>query len=149
MSGDCQIPARDRPHRLHLIEQFEQGRVPGGFHHADHVRVAFAYVAHYPFLEAIAKFCAALQRFAIAQGRPKLYHETITWAYLILIRERRARANCAQTWEEFAEANPDLLRWKGGVLTSLYRQETLDSPLAREIFVLPDRVSGFGSASGD
>jgi hypothetical protein len=42
------------------------------------------------------------------------------------------------TWEEFVEHNPDLLVWRGGVLTTLYRQETLDSELARQIFVLPD-----------
>ncbi len=137
MHGDCQDPARDN---LDLIEEFEQGHAPAGFHHADHVRVAFAYVAQYPFLEAVARFSAALKHFAAAQGKPQLYHETITWAYLILIRERRARAGHAQTWEEFAERNADLLVWKGGVLKTLYRQETLDSDLARQTFVLPDQV---------
>ncbi len=85
-------------------------------------------------------FSAALKRFAAAQGKAQRYHETITWAYLLLIRERMARAGCAQTWEEFAERNADLLVWKGGVLTTLYRQETLDSDLARQTFVLPDQV---------
>jgi hypothetical protein len=136
MPGDCLIPTRDD---LDLIEEFEQGHAPAGFHHADHVRVAFAYVAQYPFLEAVARFSAALKRFAAAQGKPQLYHETITWAYLILIRERRARAGRAQTWEEFAERNADLLIWKGGVLRTFYHQETLDSDLARHTFVFPDR----------
>lgn len=136
MNGHCQSPARGN---LDLIEEFEQGHAANGFHHADHVRVAFAYIAQYPFLEAVARFSAALKRFAAAQGKPQLYHETITWAYLILIRERCARAGRAQTWEEFAERNPDLLIWKGGVLKTLYRQETLDSDLARQTFVLPDR----------
>jgi hypothetical protein len=136
MTGDCESPARDP---LNLIEEFERGNFPAYFHHADHVRVAFAYVAQYPFLEAVARFCAALKRFAAAQGKPQLYHETITWAYLLLIRERMARAGCSQTWEEFAERNPDLLIWKGGVLATLYRQETLDSDLARHTFVLPDQ----------
>ena len=121
-----------------MVEEFEQGRAPGGFHHADHVRVAFAYVASYPFMEAASKFSAALKRFAVAQGKPKLYHETITWAYLILIRERWAREGSVQTWEDFAQHNPDLLVWKGGVLTNFYRQETLDSDLARAVFVFPD-----------
>ena len=58
---------------------------------------------------------------------------------MLLIRERMARAGCSQTWEEFAERNPDLLIWKGGVLATLYRQETLDSDLARHTFVLPDQ----------
>jgi hypothetical protein len=141
MSTDC---LNQPGHRLSLpdtIKEFEQGRAPGGFHHADHVRMAFAYIAQYPFVEAVARFCGALKRFAAAQGKPQLYHETITWAYLILIRERWARVGCELTWEEFAERNPDLLIWNGGVLATLYRQETLDSDFARHTFVLPDNVA--------
>jgi hypothetical protein len=122
-----------------LVSDFEQGRAPGEFHHADHARVAFAYVVQFPFLEAVEKFSAALKRFALSRGKPNLYHETITWAYLFLIRERIARAGSDLTWEEFAARNPELLIWKGGLLTTLYRQETLDSDLARRIFVLPDQ----------
>jgi hypothetical protein len=123
-----------------LIQQFEDGTTPAAtFHHADHVRLAFEYLCRYSALEALRRFSAALQRFAAGQGKAQLYHETITWAYLLLIRERIARAGSAQTWEEFGERNADLLVWKGGVLAALYRQETLDSDLARHTFVLPDR----------
>jgi len=93
-----------------IIKEFEEGRAPGeSFHHADHIRIAFAFLSQFSVLEALQKFCAALQRFAAAQGKPHLYHETITWAYLFLIREPMLRANHSQTWEEFAAANPDLL----------------------------------------
>jgi hypothetical protein len=128
-----------------LIKQFEDGTTPADtFHHADHVRLAFEYACRYTVLESLEKFFAALKRFAAAQGKAQLYHETITWAYLLLIRERmagagRAQTCCVQTWEEFAERNPDLLIWKGGVLTTLYRPETLDSDLARHTFILPDQ----------
>ncbi|MGA7631634.1 MAG: hypothetical protein WCB11_12765 [Terriglobales bacterium] len=123
-----------------LIQQFEDGTTPAAtFHHADHVRLAFEYLCRYSALDALRRFSAALQRFAAGQGKAQLYHETITWAYLLLIRERIARAGSVQTWEEFGERNADLLVWKGGVLAALYRQETLDSDLARHTFVLPDR----------
>jgi hypothetical protein len=123
-----------------LIAQFESGATPPqSFHHADHVRLAFEYLSQYPVLEALGRFSDALKSFAAAQGKTQLYHETITWAYLLLIRERIARTGRAQTWDEFAERNPDLLVWKDGVLSTLYRQETLDSDFARRIFVLPDR----------
>jgi hypothetical protein len=123
-----------------LIEQFERGATPAGtFHHADHVRLAFEYLSRYSALEALERFSGALQRFAARQGKSQLYHETITWAYMLLIRERMARAGCAETWDEFAGRNADLLIWKGGVLGALYRQETLDSDLARRVFVLPDQ----------
>jgi len=124
-----------------LIAQFECGATAAdSFHHPDHVRLAFEYLRRYPALEALGKFSEALQRFAAAQGKAQRYHETITWAYLLLIRERMARAGRNQKWEEFAESNADLLVWKDGVLKTLYRQETLDSDLARHTFVLPDHV---------
>ncbi len=126
-----------------IIKEFEQGRPPGGsFHHADHIRVAFAYLSQCSVLEALQKFSAALRRFAVAQGKPQLYHETITWAYLFLIRERMARASGPPTWEHFAAANPDLLTWErgsGGILAQYYRTETLASATARGTFVLPDK----------
>lgn len=123
-----------------LIKQFECGTTPADtFHHADHVRLAFEYLCQYSAIEALERFSDALKRFAAAQVKAQRYHETVTWAYLLLIRERIARAGCTQAWEEFAERNRDLLVWKGGVLATLYRQETLDSDLARRTFVLPDR----------
>jgi hypothetical protein len=123
-----------------LIKQFEDGTTPAdNFHHADHVRLAFEYLCRHTVLEALEKFAVALKCFAAAQGKAQRYHETITWAYLFLIRERIARAGRAQTWEEFAERNADLLLWRGGVLATLYRPETIESDLARHTFVLPDR----------
>jgi hypothetical protein len=124
-----------------LIEQFEAGRTAADtFHHADHVRLAFEYLCRYPVLEALRRFSDALQRFAAAQGKAQRYHETITWAYMFLVRERIVKGGGRQTWDEFSRCNRDLLAWKGGVLASLYRQETLDSDLARQTFVLPDRA---------
>jgi hypothetical protein len=125
-----------------IIAQFERGALPpDSFHHADHVRLAFAYLRQYPVLEALEKFPAALQRFARAHGRPNLYHQTITWAYLFLIHERIARSTNPQTWEEFAHANPDLLTWKNGILKKYYADETLQGDLAKRVFIFPDKLS--------
>jgi hypothetical protein len=56
-----------------LIQNFETDALPGnGFHHADHVRLAFAYLCEYPPLEALAKFSAALKRFAMLAGTTDL-----------------------------------------------------------------------------
>jgi hypothetical protein len=126
-----------------LIEQFERGTtLADSFHHADHVRLAFEYLCRYPVLKALEKFSAALRRFATAQGKRQLYHETITWAYLFLIRERMARVPGAQSWDEFAADNPDLLLWERGsrgILARYYRAETLVSEAARMSFLLPDK----------
>ena len=45
----------------------------------------------------------------------------------------------ADTWEDFARGNPDLLVWNPSVLDRYYEKETLGSELARRVFVLPDR----------
>ena len=43
-------------------------------------------------------------------------------------------------WDRFAERNPDLLTWKDGILGRYYRESTLQSELARTVFVFPDKV---------
>ena len=124
-----------------IIRQFESDAISeNSFHHADHVRLAFAYLSVNTPLHALEKFSAALKRFAVARGRSQLYHETITHAYFFLIRERMARSGGAD-WDEFARANPDLLTWKGGILTRYYHEETLQSDLARRVFLFPDKAS--------
>ena len=123
-----------------LIRQFETDDMPGEFHHANHVRLAYAYLCEYPVLEALEKFAAALKRFAAARNRSSLYHETITHAYFFLIRERMAR-NPGATWDQFRADNTDLLDWKPGVLGRYYKESTLQSDLARHVFVFPDRFT--------
>jgi hypothetical protein len=122
-----------------LIERFETDSLPGdSFHHADHVRLAFAYLSLYPMRDALEKFSAALKRYAAARGKTQLYHETITHAYFFLIRERIVRTAVAG-WDEFARRNPDLFISKDGILTRYYKQSTLQSDLARSVFLFPDK----------
>jgi hypothetical protein len=122
-----------------LIDRFERTLTPdNSFHHADHVRLAFAYLREYPVLLALERFATALKRFAEARGKSQLYNETITCAYFFLIRERMARCAGAD-WEEFSRRNPDLLIWEGGILNRYYHEGTLKSDLARTVFVFPDK----------
>jgi hypothetical protein len=122
------------------VELFEGGLVsPSDFHHSDHVRLAFCYLVRYSPVEALRRFSTALERFAEANGKHDLYNETITWAYLLLIHERMARCMASQTWEAFAAANPDLLTWKESILHHYYTQATLQSDLAKRVFVFPDK----------
>ena len=121
-----------------LIENFESDTLAGEFHHADHVRLAFAYLSEYPPLQALERFAAALKAYAAARGKTQLYHETITHAYFFLIRERMA-CSAARNWDEFAESNADLLVWKQGILTRFYSDNRLKSDLARTVFLFPDK----------
>jgi hypothetical protein len=123
------------------IELFEAGSIPPtAFHHVDHVRLAFCYLIQYSPLEALGRFSTALQRFAQMHGKQNLYHETITWAYLLLIHERMARCTPTESWESFAAGNPDLLTWKESILHRYYTPATLQSDLAKRVFVFPDKL---------
>jgi len=122
-----------------FIARFESGGISAAaFHHADHVRLAFAYLCEHPVLQALEKFSTALKRFAAAHGKTQLYNETITCAYFFLIHERMARCENA-TWDDFACHNADLFVWKDGILSRYYIETTLKSDLARKVFLLPDK----------
>ncbi|MEA2601286.1 MAG: hypothetical protein QOF89_2278 [Acidobacteriota bacterium] len=126
-----------------FVRSFEDCTLPNSaFHHRDHVRLAWIYLRRHPPLEALRRFADSLKRFAAANGHPGLYHETITWAYLLLIQERMARGEAATwaAWEDFAARNLDLLTWKPSILDRYYTPETLGSELARRVFVMPDRI---------
>jgi hypothetical protein len=70
---------------------------------------------------------------------PRLYHETITTACVLLINERIDRT-ATQDWPAFAAAHADLLTWKPSVLDRYYTPERLWSERARQTFLMPDRV---------
>jgi hypothetical protein len=103
-----------RPPRCHVtddefIESFQDCSLAVEcFHHADHVRMAFLHLSRYPPLQAIQRFSHSPAKFAAAHDKPTLYHETITWAFLLLIRKRMARAGHQRTRVEFSTNNKDL-----------------------------------------
>lgn len=105
------------------------------FDHRAHVRLAWLYLAEQPLLEALPRFIASLKRYADSLGASGKYHETITYAFIFLIHQRMAECS-ASTFDEFAAANPDLF---GPILQRYYPPETLASPLAKTVFVLPTK----------
>ena len=123
-----------------LFDRFVDASLPGNqFHHQQHVQVAWLFVQKYGMPGALGEFSDAIKRFADANGKTGLYHETITWAFLLLISERHAR-NPAATWQEFEAANTDLLVWKPSILERYYSKELLASDLARRTFLMPDLI---------
>jgi hypothetical protein len=124
-----------------LLRQFEDCSLPlDHLRHSAHIQIAFLYLCRHPVLDVLARFPKALKRYAATHGQEGLYHETVTWAYILLINERMKRAGDAHGWAEFASANPDLLTWTHSILKQYYRDETLSSALARKIFLLPDKA---------
>jgi hypothetical protein len=109
---------------------------PDAFRHRDHLRAAWAYLERMPFGAALDRMRHSLERYAASQGQPGRYHETLTVAYMSLVQTHRA-LRPARSWEEFVTLNPDL--FEAGLLARYYDRMTLESPLARRVFVLEPR----------
>lgn len=105
------------------------------FGHAAHVRAAYLCLRAHPFPAALARVEAALRRYAASLGKADRYHETITAASLVLIREHLHRRGDGGGWPGFAAANPELL--ERDLLLRFFPRAQLESELARTIFLLP------------
>jgi len=114
---------------------------PSAFRHADHVRLAWIYLRRLDLPTAMRCYADRLRAFAAHVGKPGLYHETITYAFLLVIGERIADGPAGEDWTGFRARNPDLF---GGVKAALgrwYSDERLASARARAGFVMPDRMA--------
>ena len=107
---------------------------PAMFPHREHLRLGYEMLGRYSFGDAVARFSRGLKLIAAKAGRPEVYHETITVAFLALICERRARGG-NDSWSDFKDKNGDLLEKR--CLERWYDAESLRSDLARKTFCLP------------
>jgi hypothetical protein len=108
---------------------------PALFPHTEHVRLGYELLGRYPFGDALTRFSRGLKLLAAKRGRPEVYHETITVAFLALIGERRMRVKHSD-WCEFKASNNDLLDKR--CLERWYDADYLRSDLARKTFCLPE-----------
>jgi hypothetical protein len=117
------------------LRAFEAGVLdPAKFPHSEHLRLGYEMLSRYSFGEAINRFSGGLKLLAAKAGKPQVYHETITVAFLALINERRTQDG-AQSWGDFQTRNTDLLDKR--CLEKWYGAEQLRSDLARRAFCLP------------
>ncbi len=122
------------------IEAFETGKLdPEAFDHEAHVYVAWLLLGQGDLPEATGRFTSGLRRLTRQWGVEDKYHETITVFFMALIAERLA-ARPAATWPSFRAENPDLVEAPGELLAAHYSGRRLDSSLARQQFLLPDRA---------
>jgi hypothetical protein len=120
-----------------IVERFEACTLPPEeFPHEAHVYVVWSYLREIPLAAAADRFITNLKRYAESLGKTTLFHETITWAYIVLVNERMDGGD----WESFREANADLLTFHPSILERYYRPETLRSPRAKGTFLMPDAM---------
>lgn len=106
--------------------------------HHDHIRLAWLTLQRESLAEAINSLRLKFATFAACKGQPMVYHETITWAFALIMNERIQCGRGGACWEEFITLNPDLANGKS-ILDEYYDPETLDSALYRSTFILPKR----------
>ena len=89
-----------------FLHAFESGRLsPAGFHHRDHLRLAWLQVNRLGLEAGSAAVAGGIRRFAEAHDHHRLYHETLT-RFWVRIVAHAARP----TFTETLEAHPMLLR---------------------------------------
>lgn len=119
-----------------FLARLEDGSLPAeAFRHRDHLRAGYLYVHRHGFAGAIAAMARALRAFAAAKGKPGLYHETITVAFVALINRHYAEDGCGGDFDAFARRHPDL--FAKGLLDRFYGPGQLATAEARAVFVLP------------
>jgi hypothetical protein len=85
---------------VELTRSLERCEVPNeGFHHADHLRVAWVYLQESPTVEyALGRMAATLRRFAASVGKAEKYSDAITafWMYqMAAVRAAMPDGDCA------------------------------------------------------
>jgi hypothetical protein len=122
-----------------LKARFEDASLsPADLDHRAHLRLGWAYlVEDTDFALAAWRFRSALRRYADAVGAQGKVHETITWAYLALLREAMDGRNDPDAASLLA-AHPELLDHRGGALAAVFDvPEVTADPLARRVLILP------------
>lgn len=118
---------------------FERGTLdPAQFDHRLHLSVAWGYLQRDGFPEGAVKFRQDLQRYVAKVGAASKYHETITWAYLVLLNEERClRAAPGESFDAMIQRRPELLDHRNGPIARLYNKAQLESAEARRVFMFP------------
>ena len=122
-----------------VLDAFESGSLdPARFTHREHLSVAWKYLQRDGFPEGALNFRRHLQAYVTKVGAAAKYHETITWAYLVLLNEEMSlRSPPGEAFDTMIKRRPDLLDHRGGAIARCYSKAQLDLPEARRVFLLP------------
>ncbi|HTC14542.1 MAG TPA: hypothetical protein VK695_01945 [Steroidobacteraceae bacterium] len=112
-------------------------RDPGHFPHREHLRMGFELLRRHDFALALQLYSQALRAMTARAGKPQVFNQTITVAFLSLLAER-LQGLPGSDFAQLLQAFPELL--DKGALASWYSSERLSSRAARDTFLLPDRL---------
>jgi len=111
---------------------------PESFDHESHVRLAWYYLTHWPYEQALEHFNRDFFRFIVSAGAQGKYHKTITEALMQLIASHLGDERCRTDWEYFKQDADPLFSDAFELLKRFYSAELLGSEAARKDFKDPD-----------
>jgi hypothetical protein len=109
---------------------------PAGFHHREHIRLAWRLNRELGAVAAPGAIAQAIQRVAAHYGEPGKYHETLTQFWARIVDHHAERRPELTDFEQFIAAYPQLLDKE--LPARHWRRETLYSEAARAAWVEPD-----------
>lgn len=130
---------KDDDEIIALVRRFESCEInPADFRHYQHLTVALWYVMQFPYDIASEKMRGGIQKLAAAYGKTG-YHETITWFWLMVVRDFAARSS----GETICEVANRLVASCTGkdLIKDYYSAELLATVEAKERLVAPDLKS--------
>jgi hypothetical protein len=138
------MSARPTPPADPTLLAFETGSLdPARFSHRLHLSLAWSYLQRNGFPEGALQFRSHLQNYVAKVGAQSKYHETITWAYVVLLNEERClRSPAGESFDAMIRRRPELLDHRNGPIARCYSKTQLDSPEARRVFMLPVTTGG-------
>ena len=124
-----------------FVSEFEACRWPlEAWHHREHIKLAYLYLNRYSFEDAFGKIRRGIKAFntihAVADSPTSGYHETITHAWLSLVKFVLDEYGPAASADEFYESHPELSQPK--TLRLFYSRECIMSVAAKTSVVEPD-----------
>jgi hypothetical protein len=112
---------------------------PAGFHHRDHIRLAWRLNRELGAAVAPGAIARAIQFVAARHGEPRKYHETLTQFWGRVVGYHVERRPDLSDFERFIAAYPQLLDKE--LPARHWRRETLYSDAARAAWVEPDIIA--------
>jgi|SRR5579862_290936 len=120
-----------------FVAEFEACRYPNDrFRHADHIRLAWIYIRESDYAVAEDRMCRSIRKFAEKAGAAQKYHETMTIAWMRLVRIASHLSGRIGSFEEFAEEHSWLL--SKDTIFKFYSRDRLISDSARTNWIEPD-----------
>jgi hypothetical protein len=116
-----------------------EGVSQGGFHHRDHVRLAWRLSCELGVDAGPGAVARAIQHIAAHHGEPAKYHETLTQFWARVVGHHVEIRPELTDFEQFIAAYPQLL--DKDLPSRHWRHETLHSKPARAAWVEPDLVA--------